>query len=133
VPSRFCCDSLYNSLWYAQHGSRLLHTTDTHSVPTPHLDGKHVVFGRVRSNRALVRRIEALPTTSDKPHEDVTIVSAGVLTPEDLAKEEQDKAAAQSGGDDVWEEYPEDEEGVDTEVPEKALEVAKKLKELGTK
>lgn len=75
------------------------------SVPTPHLDGKHVVFGKVRSNRGLVRRIEALPTTSDKPNEAVVIAAAGVLSPEELQKEEEEKKAAQAGAarEDIWE------------------------------
>lgn len=75
------------------------------SVSTPHLDGKHVVFGRVRSNRGLVRRIEDLPMTSDKPNEPVVIAAAGVLDEADLAKEEEERKSAQaeSGGEDIWE------------------------------
>ncbi|RXK37434.1 peptidyl-prolyl cis-trans isomerase D [Tremella mesenterica] len=112
------------------NGSQFFITT----VPTPHLDGKHVIFGKVRTNRGLVRRIEALPTTSDRPNEEVKIVAAGVLTEEDLAKEEEERRSAQEGaaGEDIWEDYPADEEGVDTEKPEEALGVALKLKEIGT-
>jgi peptidyl-prolyl isomerase D len=78
---------------------------DGRSVPTPHLDGKHVVFGRVRSNRGLVRRIENIPVTNDRPNEPVVIAAAGVLSPEEVAKQEEErKAAAQnSGEEDVWE------------------------------
>jgi peptidyl-prolyl isomerase D len=63
----------------------------TYSVPTPHLDGKHVVFGKVRSNKGLVRRIESLPTSNDKPNE--------------ISKADEERKAAQeaSGGDDIWE------------------------------
>ncbi|WWC98071.1 peptidyl-prolyl cis-trans isomerase D [Kwoniella sp. B9012] len=113
------------------NGSQFFITT----VPTPHLDGKHVVFGRVRSNKGLVRRIEALPTTSDKPNEEVKIASAGVLTPEDIAKEDEERKKAQeaSGGEDIWEDYPQDEEGIDAEKAEEALSVALKLKDVGTK
>ena len=33
-----------------------------------------VVFGEVLDNKGLIREIENLPTQSDKPHKDVTIV-----------------------------------------------------------
>ena len=77
----------------------------TNSVPTPHLDGKHVVFGKVRSNKGLVRRIESLPTTSDKPHEAVVIAASGVLSEEDIQKADEEKKQAQeaSAGEDIWE------------------------------
>jgi peptidyl-prolyl isomerase D len=91
------------------NGSQFFITT----VPTPHLDGKHVVFGRVRSNRALIRRIEDIPT------------SAG-------DKRERAAAAASSGGEDVFEDYPADEEKIDAEKPEEALKVALTLKDVGT-
>ena len=107
----------------------------TRSVPTPHLDGKHVVFGKVRSNKALVRKIENLSTTSDKPNWDVVIKAAGVLSEEDLAKEEAEKAAARDSaqGEDIWEDSPADEEGINVDVADEALSVALKLKDVGTR
>jgi len=77
----------------------------TRSVPTPHLDGKHVVFGQVRSNKGLVRRIESLPTVSDKPNEPVVIAAAGVLSQEDIKKADEERKQAQeaSAGEDIWE------------------------------
>jgi hypothetical protein len=46
-----------------------------------------------------------LPTTSDKPHEPVIISAAGVLSPEEISKadEERKKAQEASGGEDIWE------------------------------
>jgi len=104
-------------------------------VPTPHLDGKHVVFGKVRSNKGLVRRIEGLSTTNDKPDWDVVIKAAGVLSEEDIAKEEAEKAAArdQAEGEDIWEDSPADEEGINVDVADEALGVALKLKDIGTR
>ncbi|WVN88033.1 peptidyl-prolyl cis-trans isomerase D [Cryptococcus depauperatus CBS 7841] len=112
------------------NGSQFFITT----VPTPHLDDKHVVFGRVLSNRSLVRHIENIPTQSDKPIEPVVIASAGVLSPEEIAQAEQAKKVAQTNPDgDIWEDFPQDEEGIDSEKPQEALDVAQKLKDLGTK
>jgi peptidyl-prolyl isomerase D len=129
------------------NGSQFFITT----VPTDHLDGKHVVFGQVRSNRGLVRRIEALPTDNDKPREAVTIAAAGVLSEEDVKKEEEvnKMAMANVDGEDLYEvsfsapassgheadhqDYPVDEERIDAEKPEEALQVATKLKEIGTR
>lgn len=52
------------------NGSQFFVTT----VPTPHLDGKHVVFGEVLSGKGIVRKIENLKTQNDKPIQDVTII-----------------------------------------------------------
>jgi peptidyl-prolyl isomerase D len=81
-----------------------------------------------------VRRIENIPTTSDKPNEPVVIASAGVLSEEDLAKEEQERKVANesAAGQDIWEDYPADEEKIDAEKAEEALSVAQKLKVVGT-
>lgn len=110
------------------NGSQFFITT----VPTPHLDGKHVVFGRVAANRGLVRRIEDLPTTSDKPHEDVKIVAAGVLSSEEVQAAAEERLKGKEGSGDVYEDFPADEEGIDVDKPEETLEVGKKLKDIGT-
>lgn len=53
------------------NGSQFFITT----VPTPHLDGKHVVFGEVIAGKGIVRQVENQPTQSDnKPVKDVTII-----------------------------------------------------------
>ena len=46
-------------------------------APTPWLDGKHAIFGRVREGMGVVRRLGLVRTGSgDRPIEDVAIVKA---------------------------------------------------------
>jgi len=54
------------------NGSQFFITT----VSTPHLDGKHVVFGRLVKGMKYLKILESIPTDSnDSPHDPVTIVS----------------------------------------------------------
>ncbi|KZV77207.1 hypothetical protein PENSPDRAFT_568449 [Peniophora sp. CONT] len=48
--------------------------------PAPHLNGKHVVFGRVIRGFDVVRKVEAVPTgTKDRPVTPVVVSSCGEL------------------------------------------------------
>ncbi|EDU48189.1 PpiB Peptidyl-prolyl cis-trans isomerase rotamase - cyclophilin family [Pyrenophora tritici-repentis] len=49
------------------------------TAATPHLDGKHVVFGEVLDGMDVVRIIEDTQTAADQPMKDVVIVEAGQL------------------------------------------------------
>jgi peptidyl-prolyl cis-trans isomerase-like 1 len=49
-------------------------------APTPWLDGKHTIFGRVKSGMKIVQRMGLVKTNSeDRPLEEVKIVSATIL------------------------------------------------------
>jgi cyclophilin family peptidyl-prolyl cis-trans isomerase len=52
--------------------------------PTPHLDGKHTIFGRVISGWDICEKAEQLETgESDVPKQAVTIAACGELKGED--------------------------------------------------
>lgn len=108
------------------NGSQFFVTT----VPTPHLDKKHVVFGEVINGKSIVRQIENLKTQSgDKPLQDATIIDCGELTGEDYDKATE-KVSDATG--DPYEDFPEDQKNGDEEWKgTEILEIATKLKEMG--
>lgn len=53
-------------------------------APTPWLDGKHTIFGRVKAGMGVVRKMGLVKTSSDdKPYEDVKIIEASVVEDKD--------------------------------------------------
>jgi peptidyl-prolyl cis-trans isomerase-like 1 len=54
-------------------------------APTPWLDGKHTIFGRVKGGLKTVQRMGLVKTgAEDRPVEDVRIVKASIVQPEDF-------------------------------------------------
>ena len=100
---------------------------------TPHLDGKHVVFGEVIRGKSVVRAVENTETASgDVPVETCVIADCGQLAPDDPALRE-----SSTGDGDVYEDYPEDQDPVDGqdvgEKPEAALKIAREVREVGNR
>lgn len=112
------------------NGSQFFITT----VPTPHLDGKHVVFGRVLRGKSTVRRIENAETSAgDKPKHAITIASCGqwdtTTTTTTTGGEEYGIEADPTG--DVFEDYPDDEDPeLDSDL-QRCFDIASKLKTIG--
>ncbi|GAA5870552.1 hypothetical protein JCM8547_002046 [Rhodosporidiobolus lusitaniae] len=102
------------------NGSQFFITT----VPTPHLDGKHVVFGKVLHGRSVVRLMEEAPVSGDAPTEEITIEECGQLA-------EGDDGIVADEFADGYEEYPSDDEH-DVNEPKTSLEIAEKIKARGT-
>jgi len=109
------------------NGSQFFVTT----VPTPHLDKKHVVFGEVINGKSIIRQIENLKTQSgDKPWHDATIIDCGELTG-DAYDKAAEKVSDATG--DPYEDYPEDQKASadDEWAGADILKIATELKNMG--
>ncbi|KAF1809726.1 peptidyl-prolyl cis-trans isomerase [Eremomyces bilateralis CBS 781.70] len=108
------------------NGSQFFVTT----VPTPHLDGKHVVFGEVLNGKSVVREIENINTgPNDKPPIDVVITDCGELKGDAYAKATE-KLPDSTG--DPYEDYPEDQPAADLTAAS-IHRIAADLKDMGNR
>lgn len=104
------------------NGSQFFITT----VKTPHLDGKHVVFGKVIAGKSVVRQVERTETgPSDKPVKDCKVIACGILT-------EGDPLHLADGSGDTYEDVLADEPSVDINQPETVFKAVEAIKDIGT-
>lgn len=103
------------------NGSQFFITT----VPTPHLDGKHVVFGKLLAGKSIIRNVEATKTDEgDRPLVDVRIVDCGVFEGELPQKVDP------TG--DMYEDSIKDEDKVDMKDPQSVFRAVTEIKNIGT-
>lgn len=106
------------------NGSQFFITT----VPTPHLNGKHVVFGEVIQGKSIVRQLERCKKgDNDKPLENWVIADCGQL-PSDYEPQPAD-----DGTGDIYEELIADDGKINTDDADSVFEAVRTLKDIGTK
>lgn len=107
------------------NGSQFFITT----VPTPHLNGKHVVFGQVIQGKSIVRQLERCEKgASDKPVDDWTISDCGELDADYVPQ----VSVTDDGTGDVYEDVLADNDSINVQDPASVIEAVSKLKDIGT-
>jgi len=102
-------------------------------APTPHLDGKHVVFGKVIQGKRIVRLIEKNQTDkeNDKPIRDVKITDCGVLPDDYIVPENAEETPVDEFGDN-YESSLKDDTKVDLNDFMSVLTAIEFVKNIGT-
>lgn len=100
--------------------------------PTPHLNGKHVVFGEVIQGKRLVRVIEKIETDDyDKPKKEVKIEDCGILPSDYQVPADAEATPADKYGDN-YEENLSDDIKVDLKDVNSVLKAVEAVKAIGT-
>ncbi|KAJ6668706.1 hypothetical protein lerEdw1_012189 [Lerista edwardsae] len=103
------------------NGSQFFITT----VPTPHLDGKHVVFGQVIKGMGIAKLLENVKVKGEEPEKLCVIADCGEL------KEGDDWGIAPvDGSGDTHPDFPEDSD-IDLKDIDKIVTVAEDVKNMG--
>lgn len=95
------------------------------TVETPHLDGKHVVFGKVLKGMGVVRELENVPKAEEKPIQECKIEDCG-----EIAEGEDDGFIQDDGTGDLLPDSPEDSD-LDFKQVASIKEAVEKVKGIG--
>lgn len=107
------------------NGSQFFITT----VPTPHLNGKHVVFGQVIQGKSIVRQLERCEKGSDdRPVQEWTISDCGELDP----WYQPEASGVDDGTGDIYEEVLADNDSINVNDPASVIKAVTHLKDIGT-
>lgn len=103
------------------------------TFPSPHLNNKHTIFGRVVHGKSVVREIEKIDIVSKDnyfPVNAIVIVDCGEFNP-DVDEVPIFNASYNQACGDVYEEYPDDDENFDKDDFHMALKVSQTIKDSG--
>ncbi|KAM5191336.1 peptidyl-prolyl cis-trans isomerase D [Mantella aurantiaca] len=103
------------------NGSQFFITT----VPTPHLDGKHVVFGQVLKGNGIVKMLETIELQGEQPKKPCVIADCG-----EVRDGEELVVAPADGSGDIHPDFPEDSD-VELNDVEKIVSIAEDVKNIG--